>query len=100
MYRSAVDLGGLSLPPPVAEAAQESVGAASVLAESVPAGPELASRAGLAFTDAFHVTSGVAAGMALAAALVVLAVFGRRAEQEAARRAVGAETVPAPELVA
>ena len=100
MYRSAVDLGGLSLPPPVAEAAQESVGAASVLAESVPAGPELARRAGLAFTDAFNVTSGVAAGMALVAALVVLAVFGRRAEQEAARRAIAAETVPAPELVA
>jgi len=97
LYRSAVDLNGLALPPPVAEAARESVGAASVLAESVPGGAELANRAGVAFTDAFNATSAVAAATALAAAAAVAMVFRRRHEQAAVEAGT---TSHAPELVA
>lgn len=82
-YRSAVDLGGIPLPPPLAEAAGESVGAASVIASRLPDGGELAARAGSAFTDALNVVGGVAAVLALAAAGIVVSVFGRRAEQAA-----------------
>ncbi|HWC12165.1 MAG TPA: MFS transporter [Acidimicrobiales bacterium] len=82
-YKSAIDLGGLSLPPPVARAASESVGAATALAERLPGGPELAARAGSAFTDSFNVASAVSMVLALGAAAVVARVFGRRAEQEA-----------------
>ncbi|MEO6121179.1 MAG: MFS transporter [Acidimicrobiales bacterium] len=99
LYRSAVDLDGLSLPPPVAEAARESVGAATVLAGSVDNGRELAVRAGQAFTDAFNVTSAVAAAVTLAAAAVVFTVFSRRAEQAAADAAAAADPDTAPALV-
>jgi MFS transporter, DHA2 family, multidrug resistance protein len=82
-YRSAVDLGNLSLPPPIAKAAGESVGAATALAERVPGGAELAARAGRAFTDSFNLASAVSLILTLAAAAVVARVFGRRAEQDA-----------------
>jgi MFS transporter, DHA2 family, multidrug resistance protein len=82
-YRSAVDVGNLSLPPAVAKAAGESVGAATALAERVPGGAELAARAGRAFTDSFNLASVVSMVLALVAAAVVARVFGRRAEQEA-----------------
>jgi len=95
LYRSAVDLDGLELPPPVAEAAQESVGAATVLADQLPNGAELAARAGSAFTDAFNFASAVAAVFAVVAAVAVAAVFNRRAEQQAAGGAVAVEP-PAP----
>ena len=85
-YRSAVDLGGLTLPPPVAKAAGESVGAATALAEQVPGGAQLASRAGVAFTDAFNRASAVSVVLVLAAAAVVAKVFSRRAEQAAAEQ--------------
>lgn len=93
VYRSSIDLGGIALPPPVRAAAQESVGAASAIAGSVPGGREVAARAGAAFTDAFTTTSRVAVGVALAAAAVVLLVFSRESELAAA----GAGAVaPAP----
>lgn len=95
IYRSTVDLGGLSIPAPVADAARESVGAASVLSGSVPGGAELAARAGDAFTHAFNVTSAVAAVVALLAAGVVAAVFSRTAELAAAAQA-DAAGAPAP----
>ncbi|HEX2192359.1 MAG TPA: MFS transporter [Acidimicrobiales bacterium] len=82
-YRSAVDLGNLSLPPPVAKAAGESVGAAGALADRVPQGAELVAAAGRAFTDSFNLSSMVSAVLALGAAVVVARVFGRRAEQKA-----------------
>ena len=82
-YRSAVDLGNLSLPPPIAKAAGESVGAATALAERLPGGAELAARAGTAFTDSFNLASAVSAVLALAAAAIVARVFSRRSEQEA-----------------
>lgn len=88
-YRSALDLDGLRLPPGVAGAARESVGAATVLAAEVPGGAELAARAGAAFTDAFRLASTVSAAVALVAAALVALVFSRRAE------AAAAETVPA-----
>ncbi len=84
VYRSSVDLDGLSLPPEVRDAATESVGAATVIAEQAGrGGAELAARAGSAFTDAFNLTSTVAAAVALAAAVAVFAVFSRRSEDAA-----------------
>ncbi|MFN2503518.1 MAG: DHA2 family efflux MFS transporter permease subunit [Acidimicrobiales bacterium] len=87
VYRSAIDVESLSLPPAIADAARESVGAATVIAEQVPGGAELAARAGRAFTESFNLASAVAAILALAAAAVVAAVFSRRAEQVAAGEA-------------
>jgi DHA2 family multidrug resistance protein-like MFS transporter len=84
VYRSSVNLGSLNLPPAVRKAAGESVGAATVLAGSgLPDGPELARRAGVAYTHAFNIASGVAVALALVAAAVVASLFGRRAEQVA-----------------
>lgn len=82
-YRSAIDLDGLPLPPPVARAAGESVGAARVIADGLPGGAELAARAGQAFTDAFNVASSVSAVLALVAAAAVFSAFSRGAEQRA-----------------
>jgi MFS transporter, DHA2 family, multidrug resistance protein len=84
VYRSTIDLDGLTLPAPVREAAEESVGAAATIAGSVPGGDQLAARAGAAFTDAFNVTSRVAVGLCLVAAAVVAVVFSRRSELAAA----------------
>jgi DHA2 family multidrug resistance protein-like MFS transporter len=97
VYRSSLDLGGLSLPAPVAEAARESVGAAAGVAASFPGGAELAARAGTAFTDAFARSSLVAAAVTLVAGVVVAAVFGRRAE-EAAVAGATSEPAYAPEF--
>jgi DHA2 family multidrug resistance protein-like MFS transporter len=87
LYRSTVDIDGLQLPGPVAEAAKESVGAAAALANQVPEGSALAARAGSAFTDAFNLASVVAVVFTLLAAAVVARTFGRRAEQRAAGEA-------------
>jgi MFS transporter, DHA2 family, multidrug resistance protein len=84
VYRSTIDLEGLPLPPAVEAAAEESVGAATVLAAGITGGGELAVRAGVAFTEAFNVASRVAVGLALAAAAVVGLVFSRAAERVAA----------------
>ena len=97
VYRSSIDLGGLTLPPPVREAAQESVGAATILAESVPGGGELASRAGQAFTDAFNLTSGIAALLCLVAAGVVVAVFSKKVERAA--NEADPHMVPPPDVL-
>jgi EmrB/QacA subfamily drug resistance transporter len=83
VYRSGINLEGLSLPGPVRAAASESIGAATVIAGGVPGGRELASRAGSAFTDAFNLASGVAAVLALVAAGVVAVAYNRRAEAAA-----------------
>lgn len=97
IYRSSIDLDGLTLPPPVREAAQESVGAATILADSIPGGGELASRAGEAFTSAFNLASGIAAFLCLLAAGVVVAVFSKKTE--AAANAADPHMVPAPEAL-
>ena len=98
VYRSSIDLGALSLPPGVGEAAKESVGAATVIADDmiargIPGGAELAARAGAAFTDAFNSVSWIAAVFTLAAAVGVALVFGRKAEDAAA--AASGSNVPA-----
>lgn len=96
VYRSAIDLEGLTLAPPLLEAARESIGAATAVAVAAPGGgADLAARAGLAFTDAFAVASAVAAALALVAAVVVGAVLTRRAEDDAVERAE-----PPPDQVA
>ena len=95
VYRSSVNLDGLSLPEPVREAASESVGAATVLAEGIPGGRELAVRAGAAFTDAFNLASGVAAALALGAAAAVALAFSHKTE----RAAAGEQLAVVPETV-
>ncbi len=85
-FRSGFDVDGVGLPPGVGEAAGESVGAATVIAERLPGGAELAARAGEAYIQAFNLTSAVATGLALAAAVVVASVFSRRSEQAAIDR--------------
>ena len=85
VYRSSIHLDDLPLPPPVREAAEESVGAATFIARQLPEGGNvLADRAGDAFTQAFNTTSRVAVGVALTAALVVARAFSRRSEVAAA----------------
>ena len=97
VYRSSIDLSGLPLPPQVREAATESVGAATFIAEQVPGGAQIAARAGDAFTDAFNLTSGVAAALALGAAIAVIVAFNRKTEDAAVREA---EPTKAPAEVA
>ena len=97
-YRSSIDLAGLPLPPLVQEAAQESVGAATVIADRLPGGAELASRAGQAFTDAFNIAAVIATVLMVLAAAVVFRVFTPRAERAAAAAAgEGAVEEGAPE---
>ena len=85
VYRSSVNLRSLTLPPGVAKAAGESVGAATGLAGSgIPDGPEVAHRAAVAYTHAFNVACAVAVAMALAAAAVVALVFAPGKERAAA----------------
>ncbi len=97
VYRSSVKLDDLRLPPPVREAAEESVGAATFIARELPAGGNvLAARAGDAFTHAFTVTSRVAVGVTLAAAVVVAKVFSRSSELAAAGETPGPSTPPIP----
>ncbi|HZA00533.1 MAG TPA: MFS transporter [Acidimicrobiales bacterium] len=80
-YRSSIDLDGTQLPAGARAAAEESVGAASAIAERVPGGGEVVAQGASAFTDAFTLTNSVAAGIALAAAGAVLA-FSRRGDGE------------------
>ncbi|CAA9238999.1 MAG: Uncharacterized MFS-type transporter [uncultured Acidimicrobiales bacterium] len=97
VYRSSIDLDDLPLPPPVREAAEESVGAATFIARQLPeGGTVLADRAGDAFTQAFNTTSRVAVGVALAAALVVARTFSRRSEVAAAGLTPEPSTPPIP----
>jgi len=98
VYRSSVHLDDLSLPPPVREAAEESVGAATFIARQLPEGGDVvAARAGEAFTHAFNTTSRVAVGVAIAAAVVVAKVFSRRSELTAAgEETPDASTPPVP----
>ncbi len=97
IYRSSIDLDGLSLPPPALEAAKESVGAATFIARQLPEGGDvLAARAGDAFTQAFNVTSRLAVGLTLVAALVVAKVFSRTSELAAAGKTPDPATPPIP----
>jgi DHA2 family multidrug resistance protein-like MFS transporter len=75
-YRSGINLDGVQLPAEAHAAAEESIGAASVIAAAIPGAGEVSARAGAAFTDAFTLANSVAVAIALSAAAAVLA-FGR-----------------------
>ncbi len=83
LYRSAIDVRGLDLPPSAAEAAGESIGGADALANYLPNGADLATRAGVAFTHAFNLVAGSGVVLALVAAALVATRFNRHAETTA-----------------
>lgn len=102
-YRSSIDLDGIQLPAGARASAEESIGAANVIADRIPGGTEVAAQATSAFTDAFTTTNTVAVGIAVAAAAAVLAFSRRRGgepvEDEAIDDAVdeyGLELIPVP----
>ncbi|MGH9231702.1 MAG: hypothetical protein ACRD07_23770, partial [Acidimicrobiales bacterium] len=72
-----VDLDGIQLPAGARASAEESVGAAAAVADSVPGGAQVVAEASSAFTDAFTLANSVALGIALATAAAVLAVSRR-----------------------
>jgi DHA2 family multidrug resistance protein-like MFS transporter len=81
-YRSGIDLDRTQLPAGARDAAGESIGAASAIAERIPGGGgEVVAQAASAFTDAFTLTNTVAVGIALAAAAAVLAVSRRGGDE-------------------
>jgi len=86
-YRSGIDLGGLGLPPQVAGAAEQSVGAASGVAAQVGGeqGAAILERAASAFTDAFNLTTAISVVIVIAAAVVVLGTLSNSKERAAAR---------------
>ncbi len=93
-YRSGVDFGGLDLPAAAAEAAQESIGAATGVATRVggQAGAAVIERAASAFTDAVNVAATISVVILIAAAFLVLRTFSRSKEQEATATDAEAET--------
>lgn len=93
IYRSSIDLKDLRLPPGVAAAAKESIGAATNIAAGIPNGHELAARAGAAFTDAFTLAATAATVVCLIASITVFLVFSRRSEEEAVANALPHEVV-------
>jgi EmrB/QacA subfamily drug resistance transporter len=88
-YRSSVELGGLGLPAGARAGAEESIGAASAVAARVPGGGRVVAHAASAFTDAFTFTNTVALGIALAAAVGVLAFSRRRGSEPAVEDTIG-----------
>jgi EmrB/QacA subfamily drug resistance transporter len=100
LYRSAIDVKSVPLPPGAAKAAKESLGAASVVASHVPNGADLAAKAGRAFTHALNVTSLVVAVLSVGAAGVVAAVFSQRTERDAAEAFATANATPSAVVAA
>ncbi|MGH9116315.1 MAG: DHA2 family efflux MFS transporter permease subunit [Acidimicrobiales bacterium] len=88
-YRSGVDFGGLELPATVAQAAEESVGAATGVATQLggQVGAAVVDRAASAFTDAFNVAASISVVILVAAAFAVLGSLSRSKEDEAAAAA-------------
>ncbi len=78
-YRSGIDLGGLGLPPEVAEAASESMGGALFASRALPAdlARTVQASAATSFTDAFSTVAQVAAGIAVVTAILVVVVSSR-----------------------
>jgi len=100
IYRSAVDLRNVDLPPGAAKAAKESLGAATAIATQVPTGAQVAARAGEAFTHALNLTSVVAVAIALIAAAAVAVAFNHRTEKDAAEAFAAAQAAgPLPMAV-
>lgn len=83
-YGSAMDAATGSMPPVAAEAARESLAAASAIATTVggDAGAALLATAQTAFVDAMSMTSIIGAGFAMAGALVALAWLPSRSASE------------------
>ncbi len=95
VYRSSINLEGIPLSPPVRAAAEESIGAATFIARSLPeGGRELAARAGEAFTHSFSVTSRVAVVITVVAAAVVARAFSLASELAAAGQPVEPPKAP------
>src|SRR5918994_1185170 len=87
-----------SLPQPAADAASDSLGHASVVADQIGggSGPALSNAGGTAFTTAMGSTLTVAAATALAGALVALVVLPGQSRERAEKHALaGAELEPA-----
>ncbi len=86
-----------SLPQPAADAASDSLGHASVVADQIGggAGRALSSAAETAFTTAMSTTLTVAAATALAGALLALVVLPGQSRERAEKRAFGMEPEPA-----
>jgi EmrB/QacA subfamily drug resistance transporter len=86
-----------SLPEPAADAASDSVGHASVVADQIggDAGRALSQAAENAFTTAMSSTLTVAAATALAGAVVALLVLPGQRRERAEKRAFGMEPEPA-----
>jgi DHA2 family multidrug resistance protein-like MFS transporter len=78
VYRSGIDLDGVQLSPDARAAAEESIGAASGVADGAPGGTEVAAQAATAFTDALNLVNMVSVAIALGAAAAVLALWHRR----------------------
>jgi DHA2 family multidrug resistance protein-like MFS transporter len=86
-----------SLPEPAADAASDSLGHASVVADQIggDAGRVLSNAAETAFTTAMSSTLTVAAATALAGAVVALVVLPGQRRERAEKRAFGLELEPA-----
>src|SRR5215210_4692441 len=86
-----------SLPAPAADAASESLGHASVVADQIGggAGRALSNAAETAFTTAMSTTLTVAAATALAGALVALVVLPGQSRERAEKRAFAMQPEPA-----
>jgi hypothetical protein len=87
-----------SLPEPAADAASDSLGHASVVAEQVGggAGRALSNAAETAFTTAMSSTLTVAAATALAGALFALVVLPGQSRERAEKRAFAMDPEPQP----
>jgi EmrB/QacA subfamily drug resistance transporter len=71
-YRAGIDLSGLGLPTGARAQAEESIGAATGVAHTVPGGSAVSERAATAFTDAFNLAAAFSVGVALIAGIAVL----------------------------
>jgi MFS transporter, DHA2 family, integral membrane protein len=85
-YRASVHLSGIGLPPALRAQGEDSIGAASAIAQSARGGgSEVKARAATAFADAFNVASLVSMGIVLVLAVALVAVARRRDAAPAAQ---------------
>jgi DHA2 family multidrug resistance protein-like MFS transporter len=89
LYRSRLDLGGLSLPADTTREAEASVGQAVTSSRQLSGGgaSALVQRAGDAFTEAFALTAIISATIVVVAAILVVRTFS--SEKELAAEAAG-----------
>lgn len=77
-YRANIHLSGIGLSPALRTQGQDSIGAAARIANNVPGGALAKAHAAVAYTHAFNTTSVVSIGVALVAAVAVVAASRRR----------------------